>query len=82
MSAYVLNGSPGIAWQVLGPVMVRDEDFEWSGVETPHESLVRAIMVGDDREHELDRDDLTELGELDYCAECGQVGCGHDGRER
>jgi hypothetical protein len=22
------------------------------------------------------------LDELDYCLGCGQVGCGHDGRER
>ena len=22
------------------------------------------------------------LGELDYCASCGQIGCAHDGRDR
>jgi hypothetical protein len=46
------------------------------------DSQVRAVMVGDDREHIVDIDDLTELGELDYCAECGQIGCAHDGRDR
>jgi hypothetical protein len=81
--AYTVKGwSDGIAWRVLGPVMVRDEDYEWSGIENPHPTLVQAVMIGDDKIHEVDRDDLVELGELDYCAECGQVGCTHDGRER
>lgn len=66
----------GIAWRCLGPVMERDEDFEWSGIETPHESLVRMVMVGDDRVFEVDRDDLSPLDADDYCSECGQVGCG------
>jgi len=80
---YTINGwSDGIAWYLLGPVMVRDEDYDWTGIEEPHETLVRAVMVGDDRVFEVDRDDLCLLGELDYCAECGQVGCTHDGRER
>lgn len=50
--------------------------------EVDDESQVIAVMVGDDREHIVDVEDLTVLGELDYCAECGQVGCTHDGRER
>lgn len=80
---YTIEGwSPGIAWYLLGPVMVRDADYEWSGIEEPHEYLVRAVMVGDDRVFEVDRDDLTPLNDLDYCAVCGQVGCTHDGRDR
>jgi hypothetical protein len=43
---------------------------------------VRAVMVGDDHVHSVDVDDLTVIGELDYCAECGQIGCAHDGRDR
>jgi hypothetical protein len=43
---------------------------------------VAAIMVGDDREHVVSVDDLTAIGEDDYCHECGQVGCTADGRER
>jgi hypothetical protein len=43
---------------------------------------VIVVMVGDDRKHEIDTDDLTKLDDLDYCAECGQIGCGHDGRDR
>ena len=36
---------------------------------------VRAVMVGDDREHIVDTDDLTPLPEDGYCRECGQTGC-------
>jgi hypothetical protein len=46
------------------------------------DTMVRAYMVGDDRVLLIDRDDLTPIDELDYCAGCGQIGCGHDGRER
>ncbi len=37
---------------------------------------VRAVMVGDDRVFEVDVEDLTLLGEEDFCRGCGQVGCG------
>jgi hypothetical protein len=43
-------------------------------------SRVRAVMVGDDREHIVDIEDLTEIGDDDYCAGCGQTGCYADGR--
>ena len=36
---------------------------------------VRAVMVGDDREHVVDVDDLTPLPDDGYCRECGQTGC-------
>lgn len=32
-------------------------------------------MVGDDRVHLVDPDDLTKIEDDDYCHECGQVGC-------
>ena len=43
---------------------------------------VRVVMVGDDKVHIEDLSDLTRLDDLEYCAECGQIGCTHDGRER
>lgn len=43
---------------------------------------VRAVMVGDDREHIVDTDDLTKITENDYCGGCGQTGCFADGRAR
>lgn len=46
------------------------EDRDW----------VIAIMVGDDREHVVEVTDLTKLDDLDYCHECGQIGCQQDGR--
>lgn len=42
--------------------------------------MVRAVMVGDDREHLIDVDDLTPIDEDDYCGSCGQIGCTADGR--
>jgi hypothetical protein len=47
----------------------------------PVPGRVRAVMVGDDREHIVDTDDLTEIGEDGYCAGCGQTSCYADGRE-
>lgn len=44
--------------------------------------MLRAVMVGDDREHIVDPEDLTKIEEADFCHECGQIGCTHDGLER
>lgn len=44
--------------------------------------MVRVVMVGDDHEHVVPLEDVTPLDDLAYCAECGQLGCEHDGRER
>jgi len=43
---------------------------------------VVVVMVGDDTRREVDIEDLKKIGDLDYCASCGQVGCCADGRER
>jgi hypothetical protein len=40
------------------------------------------VMVGDDRKHTVDVEDLEALPDEDYCGECGQIGCTHDGKER
>ena len=45
-------------------------------------TLVSIVMVGDDRRQQVDRDEVTPLAEEDYCGECGQIGCTHDGRDR
>ena len=39
-----------------------------------------ACMVGDDRLHPVDPEDLTEIADEDYCGGCGQLGCTADGR--
>lgn len=48
----------------------------------PSSSTVTIIMVGDDRRQKVDRDEVTPIDREDYCGECGQVGCSHDGLER
>jgi len=50
---------------------------EWEMVET---GMVVMVMVGDDRKHIVDPDDVTLIAEEDYCSGCGQVGCRADGR--
>jgi len=70
--------SDGIAWYVLGYEKVRDEDYEWSGIEYENTDRVRAVMVGDDRVFTFDTDQLTVIPEDSFCRDCGQVGCGHN----
>ena len=41
----------------------------------PDFTRVRAVMVGDDREHIVDVSDLTVIPEDGYCRDCGQTGC-------
>lgn len=73
---YRCDSSPGVAWRILGPEVETFFDAygeELGGVET---GMVLAVMVGDDRVHIVDPDDLTVIGEDDYCSCCGQIGCG------
>jgi len=37
--------------------------------------MLRVVMVGDDREHIVDPEDLVRLDEDEYCGCCGQLGC-------
>lgn len=39
------------------------------------ETRVYVIMVGDDKRHLVEVDDLVKLDESEYCPECGQIGC-------
>lgn len=57
---------------------VESDEFD----EVEDRQWVRAVMVGDDTVHIVEVDDLTVIGEDDYCSECGQVGCTADGRDR
>lgn len=52
-----------------------EESCEGEWIDDPQERTVIAVMVGDDRKHEIDVDDLTPLNDEDYCHECGQIGC-------
>ena len=71
----------GIAWRILGWFAEYaqpdgEEDFNYDEPElVPDETRVVAIMVGDDRKHVIDKDDLIPLEEGAYCPSCGQTGC-------
>ena len=78
---YRLKGFDGVAWFTLGWEVEPDEDTEWTGI-VHRTGRVLAVMVGDDRVESFDPDELVLIGELEYCAVCGQIGCCHDGRIR
>jgi hypothetical protein len=75
---YAVAGYDGIAFYLRGfHVEYGDVYDEWEEAEPIEDpSMVRAVMVGDDREHIIDVDDLTMISEDDYCDGCGQIGCG------
>lgn len=90
---YSVDGYKGIAFFLAGyeqtwepyTCLVTDpdtgEEYEEpidEGEWVDNTDAVRAIMVGDDRVHIVDVDDLTIIEEDSFCRECGQVGCGHN----
>lgn len=79
--AYRTNDYNGVAWYVLGWETEPTEDTEWDGIEERTGRVV-LVMVGDDRHFVYDLEDITPLEREDYCGECGQIGCGHDGLDR
>lgn len=70
-----------VAWYVLGWETAPDADTEWSGIEPRTGNLV-VCMVGDDQHWSADPEELEPISREDYCGECGQIGCAHDGLER
>ena len=85
---YAVEGYRGIAFYLLGftTETVETETVDEIDGETlyfyDHETVedrgfIRAVMVGDDREHIVDVDDLTMIADEDFCPECGAIGCGH-----
>lgn len=91
---YSVAHMPGVAWRLIKYVPIEveepysyvDEDgetiYDSVFVEDINPNMVIAVMIGDDRKHEIDVDDLILIDEDDYCHECGQMGCTHDGRDR
>jgi hypothetical protein len=72
---YRVADYPGIAFYVLGWETEPDEETFWSGYEV-QTGRVLAVMVGDDYRHSIDPDDLEPLSPLEFCRDCGQIGCG------
>jgi hypothetical protein len=78
-----VDGYNGIAFYVdKYPFSEPDEDTEWTGYEHEDYGLVVCVMVGDDHKFTFDIDDLTPLEREEFCGECGQIGCFHDGLDR
>lgn len=73
---YRVAGYDGIAFRCDGYELIRDEDYEWSGIEYEDRDHVMMHMVGDDRPYRVEACDLTPLSEDEYCDGCGQIGCG------
>lgn len=98
MAAYTVDGYSGIAWYSRGHAktwteetweLIEGEDPECEhsyiyseGEEIEDQDKLIMVMIGDDREFTFDKDEVHKLDDLAYCAECGQIGCTHDGRER
>lgn len=68
----------GIAFRVIGWETEPDEDTEWTGYEQKTGWLL-VCMIGDDRYHRVDPEDITSIPRSSYCGECGQIGCHCDG---
>ena len=79
--AYTIDRYDGIAWYALGWETKPDEDTEWSGYEVKTGRVV-CRMIGDDKDFTFEPDSLTPLEREDYCGQCGQIGCRHDGLDR
>ncbi len=75
------HGNEGVAYRVLGWETKPDEDTEWTGEEVRTGRVV-AVMVGDDHRYTFDLNELQRIEREDYCGECGQLGCAHDGYDR
>jgi len=82
-----VRGWRGVAFRFYGhpieqrEVWVNIEDDEDRGFYELEESedadRAVVVMVGDDRKHVVDLDDLSPLADSEFCASCGQIGCGH-----
>jgi len=74
---YAVAGYGGIAFRIIG--FKTEEITCWHTGEVLDEvedpDVVIAVMVGDDRRHEVDVSDLLPLAEGEFCSCCGQIGC-------
>jgi hypothetical protein len=70
-----VQGWRGIAFYIYGYAKEWDEAYEeWA----PNENKLVVIMVGDDRKHTVDVEDVSPLNDSEFCGDCGQIGCGHN----
>jgi hypothetical protein len=71
-------------WEPVRVILLDEETSEEYEEDDPYgegewvddtEGRLRAVMVGDDRVFLVEMEDLTPLGDEDYCSCCGQIGC-------
>jgi len=74
---FTVDSAPGVAFRLVGFPTVDDG----SGGEDIDDSMALVVAVGDNYLRTVDVADLTALDDGDWCGQCGQLGCGHDGRE-
>ena len=72
---YGVSYYPGISFYFHSAETEPDEDTEWTGYEV-ETGMARMVMVGDDRVHIVDPEDISEIPEDSFCRSCGQIGCG------
>lgn len=78
---YHIDGYDGVAFYLTGYQTEYGVHYDGHGdvsevEEVVNTDMVTAIMVGDDRVHVIDVEDLTVLDDDDFCPVCGQLGCG------
>lgn len=71
---FKVSGYDGIAFYFHSLETRPDSDTEWTGIERETGNVLM-VMVGDDRRHSVDPDDIELIPEDGYCPSCGQIGC-------
>ncbi len=80
---FAVGTYPGVAFYFKEAQLEwrQEYDDELNVYDMSQESgMVYMIMVGDDYRHLIDPMDIELVA--DYCRECGQIGCTHDGVDR
>lgn len=83
--AFTVDGVVGVAWRaikykqvpVIDPEQIDYDDAPDFIEEIDDKDWIIAVMVGDNRRHEIEVSEITMIEDDDYCSQCGQVGCSH-----
>jgi hypothetical protein len=80
-AVYKVAGWPQVACRLVGEMVEVADDGDGGEVYDPS-GLFGVVMVGDDFVHLVEPDRLVPVEREEYCGECGQLGCAHDGLDR
>jgi hypothetical protein len=85
---YEIEDDPEDLWVEDDPefpagTMVRLDDI-WCAaiVKRVQGDWAEVVLVGDDIQRLYEVSCLTKIEREEFCGQCGQIGCGHDGLER